>query len=286
MNENPEQKCYSCGGGDFEIIHRGTRDNANLDVLKCKNCGLLFLSDDSHIDSTFYEQGGMLGGKFNLQNWINNTFEDDKRRFLMLKKDLKNKVLTDFGCGNAGFLNLAKNTAKKVYGVELQKDLYEYFDKCNLEVYADIAAIPEKSDIITMFHVLEHIKNPVQILKNLKPHLNQGGKIIIEVPNSKDALIRLYNCKSFQDFVYWSCHIYVYNEKTLKKIVQDAGYKIEKFRQIQRYSLINHLFWLFKHKPGGHKKWAKFDLKPLNWVYSFILKLFKMTDTLMIEISK
>lgn len=279
------KKCYICQSEDSETIHKGVRDNEKLDVLCCKNCGLVFLCDDSHIDSTFYEQGGMLGKKVNLSKWIKNTYEDDRRRFLTYKKELRNKVVTDFGCGNAGFLNFAKTVCKKVYGLELQKDFYDYFKECTLDVLRNIEDIPEKSDIITMFHVLEHIKDPSSLLKNLKSFLNENGKIIIEVPNSNDALIRLYNCRSFQDFVYWSCHLYVYEEKTLKQIVNNAGYKILKFKHIQRYGTMNHLHWLLKNKPGGHKKWSKFDFKVLNCIYSFILKLFKITDTMIIEIS-
>jgi len=285
MSECKNKSCYNCSSECIELIHKGVRDNNDINVFRCKKCGLVFLSDNSHITDTFYAEGCM-SKDINLQDWINNTKADDNRRFLMLKKDIKNKVLTDFGCGNAGFLNLTKNHCKKVYGLELQKDFSEYFKKCSLEVFNDISQLPEKSDVITMFHVLEHIKNPVTLLKNLQPYLNDNGKIIIEVPNSNDALIRLYNSKRFQDFVYWSCHLFIFNEQTLKQIAKNAGYKITKFRHIQRYSLMNHLYWIFNNKPGGHKIWQKYDLKPLNIIYSLILKALKATDTIFIELTK
>lgn len=286
MTEQNTHICYNCKNKDFELIHKGVRDNNNIDVLCCKKCGLVFLSDDSHISETFYAQGGMLGKNINFDNWKKNTESDDLRRFLFLEKKIKNKILIDFGCGNAGFLNFAKKTAQKVFGVELQKDFYPYFKECNLEVYPKIYEIGQKADIITMFHVFEHLKDPISVLSGLKPYLKDDGSIIIEVPNSNDALIKLYRNKSFEDFVYWSCHLYVFNANVLKQIVQKAGYKIKRFEYVQRYSFINHLYWNLKNKPSGHKIWAKYNLKLFNNFYSFILKLFGIADTMLIEITK
>lgn len=280
-----KKRCYNCKKEDIELIHKGVRDNKEIDVFRCKNCGLVFLSDDEHISNSFYANGKMTNG-IKLKDWINNTKTDDKRRFLMLEKKIKDKVLLDFGCGNAGFLNFAKNCSKKVYGLELQKEYQSYFKECSLEIFDDISKIPKKPDIITMFHVLEHIKNPIELLKSLKPYLNDGGRIIIEVPNRNDALIGLYNCKSFQDFVYWSCHLFIFSEKNLKEIIKKAGYKIINFRYIQRYGLMNHLYWVFNNKPRGHIINKKYDFKSVNVFYSFILKLLKATDTIIVEISK
>ena len=284
--KNPKETiCYNCKKQDIQTIHKGVRDNSSIDVLQCKNCGLVFLSNTAHINNEFYADGGMVKN-INFENWRQNTYPDDERRFLSLKKSLTNKTLVDFGCGNANFLNLAKNECKKVYGIELQKDFCEYFKKCNLTVFESIDNLPENADVITMFHVLEHLKDPTETLKNIKEKLNDNGQIIIEVPNSNDVLLKLYKSKSFADFVYWSCHLFVFNTETLKQTVEKAGYKIQKIHHIQRYTMMNHLYWLLKNKPGGHKIWAKYDSKILNLVYSITLKLLKMTDTIEIVAQK
>lgn len=285
MENEKAQICYNCNEKNIATIHKGVRDNKDLDVLCCKNCGLLFLSGDSHIDNQFYTDGGMVKN-LDLQKWIENTKPDDERRFYALKNEIKDKIIVDFGCGNAGFLNFAKEECKKAYGVELQKDFCEYFEKCNLVVFDSLEKLDEKADIITMFHVLEHIKDPVKTLAEISKYLSKDGKIIIEVPNSQDVLLKLYKSKSFADFVYWSCHLFVFNEKTLKQTVQKAGLKIKKFRYIQRYTMMNHLYWLLKNKPGGHKVWAKYDCKLINFFYSLVLKLTKMTDTIEIIVEK
>lgn len=289
MKNQHKQICYNCNGKEFELIHEGVRDNQNLDVLRCKDCSLVCLSDMSHISDSFYENSGMTNGT-DLKRWQENTAGDDKRRFDFLKSRIENKTLIDFGCGNAGFLNLAKQVCKKVFGTELQKEFYEYFEECGLEVYPNISEMPEKADIITMFHVLEHLTDPIETLKNLKTILEDEGKIIIEVPNSNDALLSLYKNNDFANFTYWSCHLYLYNEKTLRQIVEKSGYKVDSVHHIQRYNLLNHLYWQFNKKPGGHEKWKRFangfDFELLNYIYEIFLKSLKKTDTLIFEISK
>lgn len=285
MDEKQTFSCYNCQNQDLKLVHNGCRDNQHINVLMCKRCGLLFLSDFSHVDESFYEEGCMIGS-LGLQNWIKNTEQDDRRRFEFLKDEIENKVILDFGCGNGGFLNLAKSVCHKTYGIELQKEFQDYFKSCGLTVFSSVTELPEKVDYITMFHVLEHLKNPVEELMKFKDHLTDNGRVFIEVPNSKDALLSLYKSRSFADFVFWSCHLFVYNGAVLKNIAQKAGFKISKIEYVQRYTFMNHMHWLLKNKPAGHKVWQKFDYKFLNKIYFMFLKLFKITDSIIIELEK
>ena len=74
----------------------------------------------------------------------------------------------------------------------------------------------EKCDVITLFHVLEHLHDPRETLVSLKSHLQPQEKILIEVPNTDESLLKLYKNKGFVEF-YWSCHLYVFTVKTLEK---------------------------------------------------------------------
>lgn len=278
--KNFEQKaCYNCGSLDKKLIHKGVRDNENIDVYECQNCGLVFLSSDAHINDVFYQNGQMVKN-IDLKKWIESTKEDDNRRFITHKNHLKDKIVCDFGCGNGGFLMLAKRTTLQTYGIELQRDFYSYFKENNLNVFSSVEMMPEKVDIITMFHVLEHLKNPVKELNHLSNYLAENGKIIIEVPSANDALLKLYHSKCFADFTYWSCHLFLFNKKNLIDIVERAGFKVQRVRNVQRYGLINHLYWLIKNKPAGHKKWRNFDFKIINIVYGWLLGLFSLNDTI------
>lgn len=72
----------------------------------------------------------------------------------------------------------------------------------------------------------------------------------------------------------------MYNSDTLEKLINSCGFKTLKNDQIQRYELSNHLYWLAKGLPGGHKKWIDFNNKSLNELYEEVLKKNGQCDTL------
>lgn len=283
---NREKTCYLCKNDKFKKLEGTVRDNPSLDVLQCENCSLVLLSSFEHINNNFYENGGMLGGTIDINNWLKNTKDDDNRRFNLLKKEIKTKKVLDFGCGNGGFLSRAKRIAQKVVGIDLMSELQKFYVKNGLEVYSDIEQIVEKFDYITMFHVLEHLKNPIELLKNIGEKLAENGEIIIEVPNSNDALLTIYKNRAFMDFTYWSCHLFLFNEMTLFDLVKQAGYKVNYIKYTQRYGLANHLCWQLFKKPNGHKKLWLLNNPIINKFYEKSLAKLKATDTIIISISK
>ena len=135
-------------------------------------------------------------------------------------------------------------------------------------------------DLITAFHVIEHLPDPLQVLKSLAEKLSLNGQIIIEVPNSEDALLTLYDCDAFQHFTYWSQHLFLFNSNNLNLLARKAGLKVKAIQHIQRYPLSNHLHWLSKGMPGGHKAWSFIDSPELNNAYVNALAAIGKTDTL------
>lgn len=279
------KKCYLCGCKTFKIRPGSVRDNKSLEILECENCSLVFLSSNEHVSQEFYEQG-LMHNNLDINSWLELTKHDDTRRFEFLKDKVKNKSVLDFGCGNAGFLKKIKKIAKRSCGIELQKDLQNYYEQNEIKVVDNVDKIFEKFDFITLFHVLEHLVSPKVVLSDLAQKLSENGEMIIEIPNSNDILLTVYKNKGFSNFTYWSCHLYLFNEKTIKKLLQDIGLEINYVRHIQRYGAVNHLHWLLLNKPGGHQKWAKFDFKFINKIYEKILAMLKITDTIIISTGK
>ena len=108
----------------------------------------------------------------------------------------------------------------------------------------------------------------------------QNSRLIIEVPNANDALLTVYKNKNFANFTYWSCHLYLHTENTLKDLVEKAGFQTIEIRQFQRYPLANHLYWLAEGKPGGQTILEMFNEPGLIEAYNKILVEKKQTDTL------
>lgn len=168
--------CYLCGEDNAKCIHEGTRDIQDLKVMKCQNCGLVFLSSFNHMSDEFYETSGMQNNsKINFKEWQEKTFIDDSRRYSFLKDILKNKKLLDFGCGNGGFLELSQNITNCSHGVELDEQSRQYLNGKNIVTTKSIVEQTESFDIITMFHVIEHLDNPISMLNELKEYITGGA---------------------------------------------------------------------------------------------------------------
>lgn len=278
--------CYLCNSEKIGIKHKGVRDNPNINVKECQSCGLVSLDSFLHISDSFYEDSKMHNFPISIDEWLNQTKNDDSRRINDLGDLIRNKTVLDFGSGNGGFLIKAKELSKEVMGIEPEKQFKSFFKDNGIRIYDTIDQLKSDMffDLITAFHVFEHLKDPLATLKNLMNHLSDDGQIIIEVPNADDALLSLYDCDSFAKFTYWSQHLFLFNENTMKDLVAQSDCKLNWIKQIQRYPISNHLYWLSKGLPGGHKKWTSLD--KINHHYVEVLRQKKICDTIMVSIKK
>lgn len=282
-------ECYLCGGNTHRQRSGVVRDASGLKIMECNHCGLVFLSSFEHIQGSHYELSGMHGDELpDVTEWLIESETDDQRRLNFIKPKLIRKELLDFGCGAGGFLSKARHFAANVAGLEPELRLQDYFNESGIKVYAtlgEVFATGSRFDVITAFHVVEHLPDPRSILSQLSGLLNSGGELIIEVPNSDDALLTLFECEPFTKFTYWSQHLFLFNQRTLSDLIQQAGLKMLWVKQVQRYSLSNHLYWLSRGKPGGHKKWSFIDSQVLNESYSSQLAALGKCDTVIAGVS-
>lgn len=106
----------------------------------------------------------------------------------LLKLNIVNMTILDFGCGKGQFLHRAQMCGCKVKGVETAKNRAEFGrNKYDLDIISDeyISGQIDGSpfDVITLFHVLEHLPNPKKLLSELiENNLTPNGYLIIEVP--------------------------------------------------------------------------------------------------------
>lgn len=287
--------CYLCNGTKFTKRPGEVRDIKRLDILECNDCGLVQLSDFSHIESDHYESSKMHDSEpvlieywpTTIEDWQKDfdVEEDARRHYDSYESIISGKDVLDFGSGSCNFLEKASKVAASVSGIEPEKRIRDAFgEKYNL--YQDIEATEDQYDIITAFHVIEHIIDPIEILKKIGKKLkDKSSRIIIEVPTSSDALLTLYGSSSFQMFSYWSQHLYLFNASTLRKLIQLAGFNIICIKETQRYGIANHLYWLCRGKPGGHKVWSFLNDPVLNKAYANKLGTLGLCDTLIAEIS-
>lgn len=281
--------CYLCDNDSFIQIKERVRDNNKIKVIQCQICGLVTLDTFTHISKNYYEDGKMHAHQNTIDEWLLETEPDDNKRYEMFKSKILEKKVLDFGCGNANFLLKSKKIASLVQGVEIEKRIQEYYKQTELKIWHSLDDLSsncnEKFDLITAFHVFEHLENPLSVLKSLSTLLNNHGEIIIEVPNSDDALLTLYKNKEFARFTYWSQHLFLFNQYTFTELVKKSGLNLNWVKQIQRYGLSNHLYWLSNGLPGGQKIFNFINSENLDELYAQQLASLGKCDTIIFSIS-
>lgn len=157
-----------------------------------------------------------------VQNWVIST------RRSRIEKLLKSGRLLDIGCSEAGFLASLDRSKWQLSGVEINK----YAAKRAQEklVHAKIHAeaietikLPKKSfDIITLWHVFEHLHNPKAVLEKIHTLLDSQGFVVIEVPNA-NALYRRVFGPNWQLLIVPQ-HLYFWSKKALTEFLQKSGF--------------------------------------------------------------
>lgn len=206
---------------------------------------------------------------------------DDNRRVLQFKKIIKNKEILDFGCGWGNFITKIKK-AKDRYAFEIREECIKFLKRKKIKLIKNIENDKKKFDVITMFHVLEHLPNQIDTLKQLKKLLKPKGNIIIEIPHANDFLISKCNLKSFKDFTFISEHLVLHTENSIYKLLKFCGYRNITINFYQRHDLNNHIHWLVSDMPNGHN-FLKIANKNLRTKYENLLKKNKITDTLIVS---
>lgn len=256
------------------------RDRDDVSVLRDTESGVIFLNRTDHIDLSHYEDmsGGTYWGVKNRSEALEKYAKDDVRRAQQFSKLVLRKDYVDVGCGTGGVLNLLKPVAKSVAGVELQKAIRIELQSIGYPIYRTSADLPHLSaDVASLFHVFEHVINPITVLKDIHDSLRPGGIIIIEVPHARDVLLQL---NSFKEFSLWSEHLILHTHESLKKFLEEAGFSDIKIHGFQRYPLTNHLGWFLNGKPGGHETLSQFVDNRTNEIYVQELEKTNQTDTL------
>jgi len=192
----------------------------------------------------------------------------------------KETRLLEIGCASGFFLSEVKDRVKCVTGVELTKDYVTYARERGLSIKETLDELPDNSyDLIFMFHVLEHISDPIDYLQHLQQKLSPNGQLIIEVPNVDDILVSVYKIKNHLDFYWEIAHNYYFDKETLGTVLRRAGYLYNIF-PLERYDLSNHIYWMLYGKPGGKGFYKEIFSKDLLNEYENCLKIQFFCDTI------
>ncbi len=157
-----------------------------------------------------------------------------------------NSKILDVGAGNGLLAKLFKHKGKNIiidgiepseYAAKIAKNEYRFFYNGYIQEYMD-EILKEKYDYIIFADVIEHIDNPIEVLKKFFEKLDSETKIIISTPNIAFGAVRLsLLCGQFNyvnSGILESTHLRFYTLDTLKKLIINLNLNIEKLFFLER----------------------------------------------------
>lgn len=175
--------CRLCNSHEAVEELRSHNDYA---ILRCRRCRMVFTDDRTAPSAeTLYPVGGQSGQRFAKRiGWMLKLFLKQRERFV--KRLRPSGRLLDFGCGNGAFALRMSQAGFDVVGLE-PFSLGATVRANRLElIQAPLEQVGDRLglfDVITLWHVLEHLDRPAEMLKRLLPHLAPDGVIVVSVPN-------------------------------------------------------------------------------------------------------
>jgi 2-polyprenyl-3-methyl-5-hydroxy-6-metoxy-1,4-benzoquinol methylase len=288
--------CPICFSGSFEYM-RGVYDCSKTSVMECECCGLQFLSpmmseqEESEYYINYYNSQKQRHFETKSLNDIQNDSYQHYREYINVYDELISdgmKVL-EVGCGTGGFIKLLYDKYNPIEVVAVEKSANnvtylsnQFIDYDNFVLFSELEEVKRKDfDLIVMIGVLEHIRNPSDILKKLSGMLDSKGKILITVPNKHDFLIEFLGLEEYTKFMYMKQHHFTFTDKAIEIIAQSVNMKLCKTNYIQKWGIDNLLSWLRNRRPSKYEHLTEFCSTELQMAYKNNLIQKRATDLVM-----
>jgi 2-polyprenyl-3-methyl-5-hydroxy-6-metoxy-1,4-benzoquinol methylase len=257
--------CEICGSSKWKTVYEGSvRDGAfgNLRqgavVARCEKCGADRLAEKYCLIESAYENDAY---RTHLQQNVDAASflaAHDEMQLFSLQSlwpmPLRGLSVADVGCAGGSFLDHVRGLASRIVAVEpctlyhklLADQGYEVFE------YADVAAqrIGPVVELAVSLQVIEHTRNPLEFLADIRQLLKPGGFLLISTPNRDDFLMNALP-KTYRQFFFRVAHRWYFDANSLTNCAERAGFVIDKIKYVHRYSLSNALLWLRDRCPNG-----------------------------------
>ncbi len=254
-------ECISCGSVDFITVAKNNEFLFSRDVARCKICGLAFvypLPQAEEIDSFYIREYSSKHKSYRKKTFgdaLNGFFSfiflamrlKERLKFLSSKRiNLTGKNILEIGSGNGAFLHLLAKKKANVWGVEPSR--IEADKSARVFKIAPIASNTQELlpgyknsyDFIFAYHILEHLRDPLKELYNIKNLLKKGGLFIGEVPFTPVKVNLL--SEVLKRSVFDNLHLFHYNSKAIFNLLAKAGFSKIKIERLGLKSVFSRIY--------------------------------------------
>jgi len=222
-------------------------------LMDCQNCGHKFLVGielSSEVLTDLYtnyyprselnlENYKQIQEKKGLLSWL------DGEKSSVFRWVPKKVRILDIGCGFGQSLGYHESRGCEVYGVEADENIRRVADKFGYNVHVglfDSNVYDEKFfDYVSMDQVLEHVVDPIDVLKGIAKILKDDGKLIVSVPNASGWGAKVFGRK----WINWHTpyHLHFYSEKSIQIAAKEAGLEVVEAKTVTPSAWL-HYQWL------------------------------------------
>jgi SAM-dependent methyltransferase len=204
------------------------------------------------------------------------------------KPTILNGRLLDIGSGNKKYLLWASQKGYQAEG-------FDYSEYPGVEgseaipmsygVLKSDSFEPESFDVITLWWILEHVKNPVEILSYCKKFLKPEGVIMIGVPNFGSPLARIFG--DYWHHLVLPDHISQFTSESAVNMVERAGMKVEKVKyDILSFDIISSIWDYFYYGYGWNLPLLNFPMRALALPFGYLFSFFHLTGNMTLVAKK
>ena len=229
--------CNSPSSEPFLTCKDHTVSRETFNIVKCIDCGFKYTNPRPELNvlGNYYKSEDYVSHSNTKKGFVNSTYQTVRKYTLMKKLQLISKYfktgrVLDIGSGTGEFLNVCKNAKWETIGIEPSDDAREMaITNYDLDVRKEeeIANLEEGSfDVITMWHVLEHVPDLNTRIIDLKRLIKPNGIIIIAVPNCNSLDARIYK----ENWAAYDVprHLYHFTPKDIESVFKRHGLKLFK----------------------------------------------------------
>ena len=255
------QECPACSGTLFApylTCQDQLVSQKNFTIQRCTSCQLLFTNPRPTADTigTYYKSDTYISHDDTRKGLIDTVYRTVRSYALSQKEGWINSLnggvgeLLDYGCGTGAFIEECQKKGWRITGYEPDDDARQLASKrTNQKIVkeaGDLQALTNL-DVVTLWHVLEHVANLNETISMLANSLRKGGHMVIAVPNplSKDAAQYGSNWAAYDV----PRHLYHFAPDVLTTLIETHGLKLQK-RLPMRFDAYYIAMLSTKHRDG------------------------------------